>query len=82
MTTDKLGPCPLCGGEAATYDGGVFCADGCMGPYMLAEPVWSRLSALAAQNKRRGKALEGCRDAFLFYGWNGRMVEICEEALK
>ena len=68
MTTEKLGPCPLCGGEAE-YLGtcGVECsAEDCM-MAVCSPVVWNRLSALAEQNRRRGEALERCRGKLAEY---------------
>ena len=86
MSTNKLGPCPLCGGEAE-YLGtcGVECsAEDCM-MAVCSPVVWNRLSALADQNRRRGEALERCRDHFRECDRTTRgpspMERMCEEAL-
>ena len=83
--TEKLGPCPLCGGEAE-YLGtcGVECsAEDCM-MAVCSPVVWNRLSTLADQNRRRGEALERCRMSAI--GDTSDLAEIvrfrCEEALK
>ena len=68
IATTKLGPCPLCGGEA-TRDS--MCSDDirCRSCNFTEESgkVWSRLSALAASERRLREALERCRETFNEY---------------
>ena len=92
--TNKLGPCPLCGGEA--YSDSVkriHCmSDDCaMGWIGLGDAAWQALSTLAAQNKRRGEALRALRataaeirgaNPELFDAGFDRVLHMCEEALK
>lgn len=77
--TDKLGPCPLCGGEATKYWETAECSQCRLSG--IVDTDWNRLSAIAAQNRRRGEALEKLKK------WAGKIgypdwVKLCEEALK
>ena len=88
--TEKLGPCPLCGGEAKDNSGTVsirhvvWCPT-CEGPRMDMQ-WWNRLSAIAASERRMRAALERiantCR---MFDGCPvgpDTIAEVCDEALK
>ena len=60
MSNQELGPCPLCGGEDILIHNLdlVQCTSlKCRLPPLFRE-VWTCLSALAAQNKRRGEEIE------------------------
>ena len=95
MESKDLGPCPLCGMDAKPsgfdYDREqkyVYCICGLDVPMS----VWNRLSALAAQNRRRGEALERCQEYFgnvvtdehgePIGEYDPDMRRMCEEALK
>lgn len=84
---EKLGPCPLCGGtprDNQARTGTVFCAVtdcGMAGVYEADD--WSRLSAIAANERRMREALERCRKYFLgSKPVNATMAKVCDEALK
>ena len=83
--TEKLGPCPLCGRDARMNDYGEVTCSSCDMPYVDIK-IWTKLSALAEQNKRRGEVLERCRDHFRECDRTTRgpspMERMCEEALK
>lgn len=95
MTT-KLGPCPLCGGEAewAYKEDAIVCCGKC-GKVMAEFEDWNRLSALAASERRMREALERCRAVFagsaaICWKYNrgpramamDELAKVCEEALK
>ncbi len=61
----KLGPCPLCGGEAIREEINTMAPeiaqcehDGCEMANWMAVETWQKLSALAAREKRMREALE------------------------
>lgn len=65
--SEKLGPCPLCGGDWRFSDNDkqvVSCFNGVeCDAYGLEMPLtaWSRLSAMAASERRMREALERCQ---------------------
>lgn len=61
---NKLGPCPLCGGEADGYARVALCSQpNCPAQWWdIGHDDWNRLSALAARERRMREALERCRE--------------------
>ena len=90
MDAEKLGPCPLCGGEPVQWPATTMCSchnQKCgLADITIATSEWNRLSTLAAQNKRRGEALE--RIANTCEAFDGcpvgpaTIAELAREALK
>ena len=79
-------PCPLCGGEGETNGEHAWCAKNC-GMETCRIVPWNRLSALAAQNKRRGEALEELIDLVEdnmagSYTFDSLSLQPAKEALK
>lgn len=95
MESNKLGPCPLCGRQGVRFGTWISCPDPNCGINvgLFEDGEWSQLSALAAQNKRRGEALEKAMamltDIEYYASFDGNIqkkayyaAELCEEALK
>ena len=84
--TEKLGPCPLCGGEMGqSHDEDGMClslyCNKC-GLVVLNGETWSRLSALAASERRLREALERCRETVFWNAFKIDVLAVINEALK
>ena len=77
MSNNKLGPCPLCSGEATSggfdYDRGEGYAT-CTCGLDVPISVWQALSALAAQNRRRNLEWSALLKLIEWHG-GGRIID-------